>query len=85
MNYTFYDLIGNIGVALIIVSYLLLQLRKIKSDNIIYSVMNATGAVFVIVSLTENFNMSAFIIEFFWVCISLIGIYRYFISKFRKT
>jgi hypothetical protein len=77
MNYSLFDFIGNIGVTLIIVSYLLLQLDKLNSKNILYSVMNLLGASFVIISLIENFNMSAFVIEVFWVGISLIGIINY--------
>ena len=78
MNYSFFDFVGNLGVFLIIVSYLLLQLNKIKSENIKYSLMNLVGASLVIISLVENFNMSAFVIEAFWVGISLFGIIKYF-------
>lgn len=80
MNYTIFDFIGNIGVFLIIFSYLLLQLKKIESDNIRYSLMNFFGATFVIISLLDNFNISALIIEGFWVIISGIGIFNYFRS-----
>jgi len=76
MNYGFFDFIGNIGVALIIVSYLLLQLNKIDSKNIFYSLANGIGALFVIVSLTDSFNLSAFVIETFWLAISLVGVFK---------
>lgn len=78
MNYTFFDFIGNLGVFFIIVSYLLLQLNRLKSDDIIFSAANLVGASLVIISLIENFNMSAFIIEAFWVGISILGIIKYF-------
>lgn len=78
MNYSLSDFVGNVGVFLIIISYLLLQLNKINSDNIKYSVMNLVGAALVIISLIENFNMSAFVIEAFWVGISMVGILKYF-------
>lgn len=81
MNYSFYDFVGNLGVFLIIISYLLLQINKIESKNIKYSLMNLFGASFVIISLLENFNISAFVIEVFWVGISLIGIYNYLMNK----
>ncbi|MFZ1292367.1 MAG: hypothetical protein WAR79_19895 [Melioribacteraceae bacterium] len=79
--YSIYDFIGNLGVFLIILSYLLLQINKIRSENIKYSLMNLFGAAFVIISLINNFNISAFIIEVFWVAISLLGIIKYFFSK----
>ena len=81
MYYSYYDFLGNIGVFLIILSYLLLQLDKVKSSNLFYSVMNFLGALLVIISLLENFNMSALIIEVFWVIISIIGIVRYLVNR----
>ena len=76
MNYTWYDLVGNIGVALILIAYLLLQLKRIKSEQLLYSLMNGIGAVLIIVSLVFDFNLSAFIIEFFWLLISIFGIIK---------
>ncbi len=83
MNYGWDDLAGNIGVLLIVVAYLLLQLGKMRSEDVSYSVLNALGALLVIVSLLFNFNLSAFVMEAFWVLISLIGIAKRFISKPR--
>jgi len=76
VEYNIFDFIGNVGVALIIGAYLLLQLEKINSNNILYSIANTVGAIFVIISLSKNFNLSAFIIESFWLLISLVGIYK---------
>jgi len=81
MGYTFSDFVGNFGVFLIIFSYLLLQLDKLSSSNLVYSIMNFFGASFVIYSLIDNFNLSAIIIEIFWVAISLIGIIKYIVIK----
>jgi hypothetical protein len=77
MKYSLTDFLGNVGVALIIVAYLLLQLNRLNSNALAYSLMNAVGAALVILSLFFNFNFSAFVMEIFWVLISLIGIYRY--------
>jgi len=78
MNYSLYNFIGNPGVFLIIFSYLLLQLKKIDSSGIPYSLINLFGALFVIILLIENFNMSAFVLEVFWVAISFVGVYNFF-------
>jgi len=59
-----------------VLAYLLLQLEKISSRDILYSGMNAVGASLIIFSLIFEFNFSAFLIEFFWVIISLLGIYK---------
>ena len=78
MKYGLTDFLGNIGVVLIIIDYLLLQLNRISSNSLSYSLLNAIGASLIIISLMFNFNLSAFIMEATWVLISLFGLYRYF-------
>ncbi len=70
-------MIGNIGVVLILVVYLLLQMEKLVVRNPMFSVLNALGAVMILVSLTQKFNLSAFIIEFVWLVVSIYGFIRY--------
>jgi multisubunit Na+/H+ antiporter MnhB subunit len=76
-----YDLVGSIGVALIILTYIFLQLEKIRSGQLLYSLLNAVGAALIIISLLYSFNFSAFIVEFFWLLISLFGIGKYFLKN----
>lgn len=80
MDYSFYDFLGNIGVLLILVMYLSLQTDKISSRSLIYSLLNALGAFLILISLYFEFNLSAFIIEIFWLMISLYGLYKHFKS-----
>jgi hypothetical protein len=81
MNYGWIDLVGNIGVVIIVVAYLLLQLEKLRSTDLSYSVMNALGASLIVASLIVDFNLSALLMEVFWVLISFIGIGRHFRLK----
>jgi len=76
--------LGNIGVFLIILTYFLLQIRNLSSESLLYSVLNALGASLIVVSLLFDFNLSAFIVEAFWVIISLIGIGTYYLHR-KKT
>ncbi len=76
MDYQLHDVIGNIGVALIIITYLLLQLGRMDSASYTYSILNALGAFFVIISLMYDFNMSVFIIDVVWIGVSVFGIIR---------
>lgn len=85
MQFAWYDLLGSIGVALIILTYIALQLEKIRSEQLIYSLLNAVGAGLVVLSLCFSFNFSAFIVEFFWVLISLYGIGKYFLRKKKSA
>ena len=85
MSYGVLDLIGNIGVVIPIITFLMLQLNKIPSDGLAYSVLNATGASLIVVSLLFDFNLSALLMEVFWVLISFVGIYRYFRLKALRS
>ena len=77
MRYGLLDIFGIAGVILLVITYLLLQVNKLQSAGLLYSVLNAVGAGLIILSLLENFNLSAFLMEAFWVLISLVGVVRY--------
>lgn len=81
MKYGLVDFLGMIGVGIIVVTYLFLQLGKLSSNALAYSLMNAIGASLIVLSLLVNFNLSALLMEVFWVLISLLGVYRYFRLK----
>lgn len=78
MALTWHDIIGNLGVGLIVLSYFLLQTQKIASDQLSYSLLNLFGAIFLLISLCYNFNLASVVIEFFWIAISIYGIFKYF-------
>lgn len=77
----FHDIIGTMGVMLIVGAYLLIQLDYVSGRSLLYSVINGTGALLIIFSLLYDFNLSAFVIEVFWLGISLFGIVRYCIKR----
>ena len=77
MNYGPLDFVGNVGVVVLMITYLMLQLNKLRSDGLAYSALNAIGASLIVVSLLFDFNLSALLMEVFWVLISFVGIYRY--------
>lgn len=81
MQYAWYDFVGTIGTAVIIVTYILLQTERIKSASLLYSLLNFTGAGLILVSLLFSFNFPAFMVEFFWLLISLFGIVKFFLQK----
>ena len=85
MNYGPLDFVGNIGVVVLMVTYLMLQLNKLSSDSLAYSVLNAAGAGLIVISLLFDFNLSALLVEVFRVLISCLGIYRYFRLKALRS
>ena len=81
MDYSWFDLVGNIGVLLMVIAYLLLQLEKLSSSALSYLLLNAVGALLVIISLKFRFNLSAFLMEAFWLLISLYGLMKPLFSR----
>lgn len=81
MSYTWFDLVGNIGVFLVVLAFYLLQTERITSRDIRYSLLNLTGAILLLISLLFNWNLSSVIIELFWIGISLIGIFKHLTRK----
>ena len=85
MTYAWYDIIGTLGVAIIILTYVLLQLGRIRSEQLSYSVLNAVGALLILASLYYSFNFPSFVVEFFWLIISLFGIGKYIRNRGRTA
>jgi hypothetical protein len=81
MSYAWYDIVGTVGVAVIVITYILLQIEKIRSDQLAYSILNASGASLILISLYYDFNFPSFVVEFFWLLISLFGIGKYLLRK----
>ena len=68
------DIIGLSGVALLIITYALLQLDKIDPKGFWYSFNNLIVAILVTVSLIYTPNLASIVIEVFWFLISLYGL-----------
>ena len=81
MDYSWFDLVGNVGVLLMVIAYLLLQLEKLSGTAVSYLLLNAAGAIMVMISLMLQFNLSAFLMEAFWLLISLYGLSRTLLSR----
>ena len=75
------DFIGLTGVALLIVTYALLQLDRIDPKGFWYSFNNLLVAILVTVSLVYTPNLASIVIEVFWFLISLYGVIMYFKRK----
>ncbi|MBN2011931.1 hypothetical protein JW960_21560 [candidate division KSB1 bacterium] len=84
MTYHWHDFVGNIGVLIILFSYLFVQLGKLKGTDVRYSLLNMCGAFLIMVSLIVDFNLSAFLIEACWVVFSFVGVVRYFSKNENK-
>lgn len=85
MDYPLHNVIGNLGVVMIVGSYFLVQIGKMSATGLFYTLLNGIGAAFIMVSLYFDFNLSAFIVEVFWILISLVGMARIFLQRRREA
>ncbi len=79
------DVIGLIGVALLIYTYAMLQFDRIDPKGFWYSFNNMIVAILVTVSLVYSFNLASMVIEVFWFSLSVYGIWKYFKREHDKT
>jgi hypothetical protein len=80
------DFIGIIGVIITLAAYLLLQMSVLKIEDVAYSAVNAIGSLLILYSLLFHWNLSSFVIEAFWLGISLFGAMKVlFKRKFSRV
>jgi hypothetical protein len=78
MPFDLYNLAGMVGAVLIIAAYFATQQRWLSAEDWRFALANLVGAGFIIVSLMAAWNLAAFVIEVFWVLISLYGLAQSF-------
>jgi hypothetical protein len=81
MDLTPADLVGFVGVALVVGTYFLSQIGRMDVTRLLYPMLNGVGAALIIFSLLFAFSAAAFVVEVFWLAISLVGVARIFLKK----
>jgi len=71
-----FNVIGVVGTAFILIAYFLQQTEKGKGHSPTYNLLNLFGALFIMISLYQDWNLPAFVIEICWMAISLYAIYK---------
>lgn len=71
-----FQIIGFIGMLFVVYAYFLLQAHTIKHTSLKYQILNLVGAILLIVSLLVHFNLGSFLIEVFWIGITIYGIVK---------
>lgn len=75
------DIIGILGVGLVIMAFFLIQLEKITPNSSTYLYSNFFGAIMLLFSLYYHWNLASVIIEILWLMISIYGIVKFKILK----
>ena len=75
------DLLGVVGVLLILVAYAGAQLGRLPPDRAPALSMNLAGAALVLASLTQKFNLSAVLMEGSWALVAAYGLLRLAVKR----
>ena len=74
MQLDLYNVAGVVGAVLVILVYFATQQRWLSAEDWRFPFANLLGAGFILVSLMADCNLAAFVVEVFWVLISLYGL-----------
>jgi len=80
---TFIDVIGWIGSVEVILAYGLNSYQKIRSDSLLFQILNLTGAAFLIANTVYYGAFPSAFINVIWVLIAIPAIYK--IIKNQKS
>ena len=75
MNELFFDIIGWIGMILVLVAYILLSLNKIK-NGYIYQILNFLAALLMAIGLFPKNAWFSFALQVVWGLIAIIAIIK---------
>ena len=71
---TLLQICGLIGVAGYIGSFMAIQFRVMCGNSCAFSLLNILSAAFVLISLTEHFNLASALIQISWIVIGVSGL-----------
>ena len=81
VDFALHDVAGVVGSVIVIVAYFATQAGWFGASDPRFAWANLAGAVLIIFSLTIDFNLAAFVMEIFWILISVFGLARYYARK----
>ncbi len=71
-----FNIIGLIGVGIVVIAYFLQQRGIVKSTELNYLVMNIMGPMAIIISLMRFWNLPSFLLNLSWMLISMYGLIK---------
>lgn len=80
-DFTFLDGIGVIGSLLMCSAYLLVSLGRVDPEGFRFHIVNAAGAILLLVSLYFRPNPGAIVIELVWLAVAVMGITRAYLRR----
>lgn len=78
---TLLDGLGVFGVFLILVAYTGATMGRLAPKKLLALLLNLVGAGLILLSMTEAFNLSAFLMEAAWALVAAIGVFRALLAR----
>lgn len=75
------EILGWVGSAAILAAYALNSYQRIKSDSMLFIMLNLTGGIFLIIYTIQKEAFANTFINLVWVLIALAGMIRFFKSS----
>jgi hypothetical protein len=72
----FSDIFGWYGMCALIISYILVSLRVLDADGLIYQLLNITGAIGLLIVAESKHVIQSVITNLFWALIGVVIIFR---------
>lgn len=80
-GFAIHDVAGVIGSLIVIAAYFATQAGWFAASDPRFALANLIGAVLIMFSLAMDWNLAAFVMEVFWILISLFGLARYYTRR----
>jgi hypothetical protein len=72
----FVEVLGWIGAVEVIIAYALNSNGRMKSDSVVFQVLNLTGAIFLIINTWFNAAYPSMVINVIWTGIAVAALIR---------
>jgi paired small multidrug resistance pump len=76
MEWTLSEIIGLTAPILFLYAYAMITLGRWQPESMRYQVYNFVGAIAILISLIDHWNLPVFILEICWGAISIYGIMK---------
>jgi hypothetical protein len=80
-GFALHDVAGLLGSIIVIVAYFATQAGWFGANDPRFTWANLIGAALILFSLMVDWNLAAFVMEVFWILISIFGLARYYGSR----
>ncbi len=71
-----FNTLGHLGIICFLYAYFMLQKGRMAPDSYAYLLLNLAGAILLMISLTWDWNLPAFLLEACWAAISIYGLWK---------